>query len=149
MSLICAVCLVTGAQASSLKNNSKDHEVSIRLTSKGDEIAFSPTLIEARVGQKIKITFVNEAAKDSGIDHNLAILRRGTLDRFIVDLQKVGYNLPDIVKNSALIHMSRVLKPGEKETFEFSPEQAGSYPYLCLMAGHGDVLNMRGTIEVK
>ncbi len=126
----------------------KKINVSISLSSKGNDIAFDQAAIQVPFGATVSIKFRNQAAPDSAIQHNIAILKPGTQDQFIKDLQASGYDIEKIRKHPSILAMTRALDPGEEESLIFNASNEGFYPYLCMMAGHGDMLSMRGVIHV-
>lgn len=127
----------------------KEAVIDVKLSTKGNDIAFDQTAIQVPFGKNIKINFVNEATKDSEILHNVAILKPGTADEVIAELQKNGYDLDKIRKNKSVLGMTKAIAPGASEALEFTPPSPGFYPFLCLMAGHADMLGMKGVLNVK
>jgi plastocyanin len=122
--------------------------VDLRLSTKGNDIAFDQTAIQVPFGTAVKLKFVNEAAKGSEIQHNVAVLKPGTLDAVMKELQASGYDLAKMRANKSIIAMTKMLEPGSTETLEFTPDAPGFYPYICLMPGHADMLGMKGTLNV-
>ncbi len=123
--------------------------VDIRLSTKGNDIAFDQSALQVPFAKKVSIRFINEAAKASEILHNVAILKPGTYDAVMKDLQASGYDIDKMRANKNVIAMTKALEPGKEETITFSPEGPGFYPYVCLMAGHGDMLGMKGTLSIQ
>lgn len=126
----------------------KVETLTIRLTTQGNQIAFDQTEIKVQAGRRIRIRFINEAKPGSEILHDLAILKPGSLDGVILDLQKSLYDVSKMSLNSSILALTRTLAPGDEEVLEFQPTAAGVYPYICLMAGHSDMLGMKGQIVV-
>lgn len=139
-------CLISGADAA-LAEESKSIE--IKLSTKGNDIAFDQTAVQIPCCKLIKLKFVNEASKDSEIQHNIAILEPGSTEKVIKDLQKMNYDIEKIRSNKAVLAMTKPLTPGEAGILEFTPKKPGFYPFICLMPGHGDMLNMRGILNIK
>lgn len=127
----------------------KQGAVEVRLSTKGNDISFDQAAVEVPFSEKVSLKFANEAAVGSEIQHNVAILAPGTLDAVLKELQATEYDLEKIKKNKSVLAMTRALAPGDSDVVEFSPEKPGFYPYICLMPGHGDMLNMRGVLHVK
>ena len=65
------------------------------------------------------------------------------------ELQGSGYDIEKLRKNKNVLAMTKALEPGKQETISFSPAEPGFYPYVCLMAGHGDMLGMKGTLSIQ
>lgn len=123
--------------------------IDVRLSTKGNDIAFDQEAIQVPFGKVIKINFVNEAVKDSEILHNVAILKPGTYDSLMKELQASGYDIEKFRNHPSVLAMTKALDPGQSETLSFTPDKPGFYPYVCLMAGHGDMLGMKGMLNVK
>lgn len=121
----------------------------IKLSTKGNDIAFDQAALQVPFAAKVKVRFANEAAKDSQIQHNVAILKPGTYDEVIKELQKSGYDIEKMRANKNILGMTKALDPGSEETVEFAPVGPGFYPYVCLMPGHGDMLGMKGILSVQ
>ncbi len=84
----------------------------------GTDFNFSPNKMLGHVGETMLINFTN----DSDHMHNFVI--------------------PDLNITTA------VLKPGEKESLEITPETAGTFKIICSIAGHEDQ-GMFGELLVK
>lgn len=123
--------------------------IDVKLSTKGNNIAFDQEAIQVPFGKPVKLKFINEAAKGSEILHNVAVLKPGSTDEVVKDLQASGYDIEKIRKHKSVIVMTKALEPGKSETIEFTPSEAGFYPYICLMAGHADMLGMKGLLNVK
>lgn len=120
----------------------------VKLGTQGNDIAFDKTVVESPFGKAVKILFINTASKESEILHNIAILKPGTFDEVIKELQKNGYDIEKMRKHPSVISMTKALAPMEQEILTFTPEKEGEYPYVCLMAGHADMLGMKGLLKV-
>ena len=123
--------------------------IEIKLSTHGNNIAFDKNAIEVPLGKKVSVRFVNQASKESEILHNVAILKPGTFDEVIKELQKNGYDIEKMRKHPSIITMSKALAPAQEETLTFTPKEPGEYPYICLMAGHADMLGMKGIFKVS
>jgi len=123
--------------------------IAVRLSTKGNDIAFDQAAIQVPFGQKVQMKFINQADKGSEILHNVAILKPGSLDAFVKELQANGYDIAKMRTHKSVLAMTKALEPGSEETLEFSPAEPGFYPYICLMAGHADMLGMKGILNVK
>ena len=77
------------------------------------------------------------------------MLKPGTFDEVVKELQTNGYDLEKIRANKSILAMTKSIAPGGEEVLEFTPDAPGFYPYLCLMAGHADMLGMKGMLNVK
>ncbi len=121
----------------------------IKLSTHGNNIAFDKIAMDIPLGKKVSVRFVNQASKESEILHNVAILKPGTFDEVIKELQKNGYDIEKMRTHPAIITMTKALAPAHEETLSFTPEKEGDYPFICLMAGHADMLGMKGVFKAK
>ena len=126
-------------------------EVEINLSTKGNDIAFDQAAVQVPLDVPIKIVFVNKAKHDSQILHNIAILKPGTLDAVLKEFESIDYDIAKISKNPNVLAITKNLEPGGKETLTLGPDKIkgpGFYPYVCLIPGHGDILGMKGVLNV-
>ncbi|MCX6126253.1 MAG: plastocyanin/azurin family copper-binding protein [Proteobacteria bacterium] len=123
--------------------------LNIRLSTKGNDIAFDQSALQVPFAKSISLRFINEAAKGSEILHNVAVLRPGTYDEVMKELQKTGYDIDKMRTNKNVLGMTKAIEPGKEDTVTFSPPNPGFYPYVCFMAGHGDMLGMKGVLSVQ
>jgi azurin len=123
--------------------------VVIELSTKGNDIAFDQAAVQIKFKKTIGLKFVNKAAADSHIGHNIAILKPDATDAVIQDLRKNNYDLAAIKNHPGILIISKTLNPGESDVVTFSPDKPGFYPYLCLMPGHSDILGMKGILHIS
>jgi len=123
--------------------------VVIELSTKGNDIAFDQSAVQIQFKKSIGLKFVNKAAADSHIGHNIAILKPDATDGVIQELRKNNYDLAAIKNHPGILVISKTLNPGESDIITFSPEKPGFYPYLCLMPGDSDILGMKGILHVS
>ena len=122
--------------------------VTVSLSTKGNDIAFDQTSIQIPFAETITLTFANQALKGSEILHNVAILKPGSLDKFLNALQLSGYDLDKIKNDPSILIMTEALSPGASQTVEFHPGEPGFYPFVCVMPGHADMLGMKGILNI-
>ncbi|HYX32277.1 MAG TPA: hypothetical protein VE954_04135 [Oligoflexus sp.] len=127
----------------------ESRQIEIRLSTQGNDIAFDKKYIEESYAPEIKIKFVNKAAPGSQILHNIAILKPGEVETVIQDIQKLGYDLEKLKNHNSVLVMTQALDPDDAEVVTLRAPGKGFYPYICLMAGHGDILEMRGILRLK
>lgn len=123
--------------------------VVIELSTKGNDIAFDQAAVQIKFKKTIGLKFVNKAAADSHIGHNIAILKPDATDAVIQDLRKNNYDLAAIKNHPGILIISKTLNPGESDVVTFRPDKPGFYPYLCLMPGHSDILGMKGILHIS
>jgi plastocyanin len=126
----------------------KDH-VQILLSTQGDDISFDKREIEASVDRPLAIQFTNRASRDSAIVHNTVVLQPGTEEIVFAKLAEVDYELAKLAGHPAILALGAPLQPGQSETLVIKFPAAGTYPFVCLMPGHGDMMGMKGVILVK
>ena len=139
--------VVSAAEKS--KNSSPSFAVSILLKTEGHSISFDKKQVKVPYGRQVAITYHNQAEVGSEISHNVAVLAPGSKGKVFGILQKNGYNINGLTGLSEVIAISETLLPKQSATISFRPEGKGTYHYVCLMPGHGDVLDMTGDIIVE
>lgn len=123
--------------------------VVIELSTKGNDIAFDQSAVQVKFQKSVSLKFVNKAAADSHIGHNVAILKPDATEAVIQELRKNNYDLAAIKNHPGILALSKTLNPGEADVVTFAPDKPGFYPYLCLMPGHSDILGMKGILNVS
>lgn len=124
-------------------------DVKVKLSTKGDDVSFDLSQIEARADRPLNITFVNRASADSGITHNVVVLMPGAEAAVIQRLADRGYQIEAFEKDPDVLGFGHALAPGASETLVVRFPGPGTYPYVCLMPGHADMMGMRGDIVVR
>ena len=119
----------------------------IRINTIVEKLRFDVTTLPLKAGKKIKIIFSNPDA----VPHNLVIVNPGTADKVAADaiaLGAEGFKKEFIPESKDILHHSKMLDGGERETMQFTaPTKPGNYPFLCTFPGHDKI--MRGIFEVK
>ena len=120
----------------------------IRLEAR-DNLQFSTKLLEAKVGEMLKLTFKNPDV----VPHNWALLQPGSLDK-IGNLANRMIGAPDaylkqyVPESDAVICYTDIIEPGAEFSIYFqAPAKPGRYPYLCTFPGHWMVMN--GELVIK
>lgn len=124
--------------------------VDVRLSTKGDDVSFDKHELDVPTGRRLAITFVNGASAESAIFHNVVVLMPGpdTETQIFQKLYEVNFDLTKMVGDPRILALGKTLAPGDTETLTLQFPGPGTYPYVCLMPGHGDMMGMRGTIVV-
>lgn len=78
------------------------------VTVEGNEFAFTPSTIAAKMGDTLKVTFKNTGK----YPHNFTV--------------------------SDLNVKTKTIQPGESDTVEFTVAKAGSFKYICTVDSHAD-----------
>lgn len=102
-----------------------------------------------KAGQKVKLTLTNPADSMNLQPHNLLILKPGKLGAMIAVVNDPAkLSNPNWIANPIpadspdLLFHTKLLKPGESETLEFTaPAEAGDYPFMCSYIGHAAIMN--------
>ena len=139
--LLCATTFAMGQAA----------EVSTIELQVGDKMRFTPSVIEAHPGQRLRIV-IKGVGKLAALTHNVVLLKKGTAPKDFADkaspaTEKTG-SIPPAM-NDQVIVASALVKPGESAevTFE-APPQPGEYVFICSFPGHLN-LGMKGQLIVK
>ena len=99
-------------------------------------------------GRPVELTLINPDT----MEHNLVITLPGRAQEIGVAMSAdptaaaaIGYVPKD---SDAVLHYTRMLKPGESDTLRFiAPAKPGKYEYVCTFPGHYG--SMRGVLEVN
>jgi len=122
--------------------------VVIELGSKGDEIAFDKTALSAPAGSRITIKFKNNANPNSGMLHNVVVVKPGTQDGVAAEGIAAGEALNYVKKDDArVLAMTKVIKGGESVEVSFDAPAPGDYPVICTFPGH--YVLMKAVLTVK
>jgi plastocyanin len=126
-------------------------EVSTIELNVGDNMRFTPSVIQAHPGQRVRIVLTG-VGKLPAVAHNVVLLRKGTAPKAFLDkasraTEETG-SIPPAMKDQAIV-ASALVKPGESAevTFE-APAEPGEYTYVCSFPGHFG-LGMKGQLIVK
>lgn len=121
-------------------------EVRIGVTS---SMAFDRTLIRAKPGQVVRLTFTNTSPE---LPHNWVLYRpvseaelKKDMDALTKDPQSSSRGF--VPQSKAVLQATSLLEPHRSATITFTaPATAGDYPYLCTFPGHWQ--SMRGVLRV-
>jgi azurin len=119
----------------------------VAVGTKGSSLGFDKETLTAKPNEQIRLTFKNNADKDSGLNHSWVLTKPGK-DQAVADAMRnvdpgkgIVPDSPDIIAHTNLV------KPGASQTITFTaPAQPGKYPYICTTPGHAST--MHGTLEV-
>lgn len=117
-----------------------------------DNMRFSPALINARPGERLRVVLRNGGKMPkTAMAHNFVLLKRGTNPKSFVDKSsaaaEAGFIAPAL--NEQVMAATALVGSGETSevTFE-APAQAGEYTFVCTFPGHFN-LGMKGLLVVK
>ena len=116
-------------------------------------MSYDISTINAKAGQKVKITFQNQSTL-APLQHSLLVCKPGSRERMFALADSMMTDMPKwlakgfIPETPDLLYHTKLLNNGESETLEFTagPEK-GDYPYLCTFPGHSRI--MQGTLKVE
>jgi azurin len=128
--------------------------VSVTLRPGSTGMSYDITTINAKAGQKVKITFINQHPLVP-LQHNIIVGKIGSRENLQkAALAMVSADLPKwmekgfIPETPEVLHHTKLVNPGETVELEFvaGPDK-GDYPYLCTFPGHS--VSMQGTLKVE
>ena len=121
----------------------------LRISAVPNQLAFTPTELTVKPGQKLTVTFDNP---DIQI-HNLVLVKPGT-EAKVGQLADQMAQDPDaaarhyVPATEEVLWATPLVDPGGKVTLELTaPTEPGRYPYLCTFPGHWRV--MKGMLIVR
>lgn len=124
------------------------HKVVIE--SVGNELKFAQVEFTVKAGEKVRLTFKNEATA-AGLSHNVVILAMGTDSDGIQRVGIAALQAADagyVPKDDAVLFYTPLAEPGKTVEVTFdAPSEPGDYPYVCTFPGH--FVTMRGVMKVK
>jgi azurin len=122
-------------------------EVSVTLSTLGNEMKFDQEVLEIPAGSKVTLTFVNKATMEA-MKHNVVVLKPKTnVKQFASEALAHGPSYVPANSNAIVAHTD-MSNPGETVSVTFTmPEKKGYYPYVCTFPGHAS--SMKGTIRAK
>lgn len=137
-----------GSSAPAAGGSSSGAAVTLDIGSKGDELAFDKTALEATAGSKVSLTFKNNSNPGANLLHNWVLTKPGAAEGVEGDGIAAGEANNYIKPNDdRVIAHTKLIKGGESETITFDAPAAGAYPFVCTFPGHGAL--MKGTLTVK
>ena len=143
---IAILALAAGLLTPGALLHAEDAEVTI--TADKIQLAYDTKEFTVKAGQKVKLTLVNPADSQNLQPHNLILIKPGKLGAMIATvndpskLSDPNWITNPIPESEDILHHTKLLKPGEQETLEFTaPTEAGDYPFLCSYIGHAAIMN--------
>jgi azurin len=119
----------------------------LELSSVGDTMAYDKTLLEAKPGQSVKLTFHN-VANSPAMLHDWVLVKPGTIEAVANAGIAAGPGKDYIPDSPDILAHTRLTKPGETDSIEFkAPDTPGDYPYICTYPGHFAL--MKGILRVQ
>lgn len=122
----------------------------VKVSVKGEQLAFEPDHFDVKAGEKVKLTFVNPS---KNMPHNWVLGKPGTGAKIGAEGQNAGEKNdyvakgPDVLANTKIVPPSKGAKPSSTTITFTAPTEKGAYPYVCSFPGHWVV--MKGTMNVQ
>jgi azurin len=99
------------------------------------DMAYEPASASVKAGDKVTVTLINENTAEAML-HNWVLVQLGSGQEVATAAIAAGPDVDYIPENANIIAHSKLLKPQETTTFEFTAPAAGSYNYICTYPGH-------------
>jgi len=117
----------------------------------GNPMSYDITSFTVKAGGHVKITFLNQSAL-APLPHNMCICKPGSKDAMMAEANKMMTDPNAMAKgfipeSSLILWHTKLIPPGQAETFDFIAPAAGEYPYLCTFPGHA--VTMNGVMKVE
>ncbi len=116
--------------------------VTLRVASKGEELAFVPDRLACKAGAPVTLIF-RHTGTISDDPHDWVLLKPGTEKAFLAaaDTAPDGTNgiLP-ANRGLVLVHTPLCVRGGSV-TLRFAAPPAGDYPFVCSIPGHGETMH--------
>lgn len=123
--------LLAGQTADSVKTVKIEVQVGLQ---------FDVVRFHVKPGEKVKLIFSNS----DDMSHNLLITKPGSRLKIVNEALELGEKGPsmDYTPNStSLLWAIPVVNPNQIKTISFTaPQEAGVYPYVCTLPGHGFIM---------
>ncbi|MCI0432865.1 MAG: plastocyanin/azurin family copper-binding protein [Gemmatimonadetes bacterium] len=130
-------------QSPAQRSAAPDTVITVRTT--GNNLAFEPDRLTVKAGATIRIRYINE----STLGHNLVIVKTDDdidpLGAAAYDAASTGY-VP-MQHRDRMIAWTALASPGQTVEVDFTAPPAGTYPFVCLVDGHFNV--MVGTLTSR
>lgn len=116
-----------------------------------DQMKFSVTNIEVKVGEEIKVVLTNIGMlPKEAMGHNWVLLKPGNdVNAFAATAMTAREKdyIPDSAKEQIIAH-TKLLGPKQSDEVTFKITAAGEYPFLCSFPAHA-MAGMKGVLVAK
>lgn len=120
----------------------------VQIGTPGDDLKFDRTLLKAKAGSTLKITFTNRASKSSGLQHNLVVTQPGKAEEVANAGIVAGPDKSYVPDSPQVLAKTKLLTAGQSESILVRiPETPAEYPFLCTFPGHS--ITMKGIIRAS
>ena len=108
------------------------------------EFSFAPQNITARLGQPITIVLKN----DGQLEHDWTVMQLEAEDVRTSPEAEGGGHAAGGLNTATMPEVHVAAGVGQTASLTFTPKEAGSYEFICTVAGHKEA-GMRGTLRVE
>lgn len=123
-------------------------EVVLEIGSKGDELLFDKTALEAPAGSKITLKLKNNATVASTLHNWVLAASTSAADAIAADGIAAGEAAGYVKANDTrVLAKTKMIKGGETDSITFDAPKAGTYTFVCTFPGHSAL--MKGTLTIK
>jgi len=116
-----------------------------------DQMKFSVTSIEAKVGEELTVVFNNIGSlPKEAMGHNWVLLKPGS-DAAAFAAAAIAAKDNDYIPaalQGQIVAYTKMLGPKQSDTVTFKVTVAGEYPFLCSFPAHY-MVGMKGMLSVK
>jgi azurin len=116
-----------------------------------DQMKFSVTNIEVKVGEEIKVVFTNAGMlPKEAMGHNWVLLTPGSdVNAFAATAMTARDKdyIPDSLKEQIVVY-TKMLGPKQSDEVVFTINAPGEYPFLCSFPAHA-MAGMKGVLVAK
>jgi azurin len=113
------------------------------------EMHYDVTDLHFKEGDKIHLTLINDGS-DPAMIHNIVISKEGTMKDVAMAGLPAGEANSYVPKdNPNVIANTKMAKPGETVTVDFTAPAAGTYDFFCSYPGHYTKMNGKVTVDPK
>ncbi len=131
-----ALALLVGADGPAAGQGGEVKVVEIEV---GDNMRFTPSAIEARPGERLRV-ILRAVGKIQALRHNFVLLKSGTSPKAFVDRASAAIKdtgeIPAEMKDQVIAASALVKSGGTAEVVLEAPTKTGEYIFVCGFRGH-------------
>ena len=116
----------------------------LNVTSPGEQLAFSPSTLEATANQQVTVTYMNGSTAQN---HNWVLVKGGDEVAAKVNAATAGSG-GEVAVGGDVLAATKVVSGGASETVTFAAPATGTYMFLCTVPGHY-LAGMKCTLTIK
>lgn len=133
-----SVVAIIGVSGCAMFRSAPQSEITVTVNDKG----YAPATLEATTGTTIRLTLQNVGAQEHqfAID-KIALVVSDSSGSAMAGMDMTG--MSNAAADMPQVHLAAAA--GQSTTLEFTPAQAGTYVFTCILPDHGE----RGTLTVK